>query len=60
MDAATAALWDQWADRKIETALRDQAEWMKQSLAEAFAIERASVQEELGSLRAEVEVFRAA
>jgi hypothetical protein len=58
MDPVTEAAWNAWADRKIEAALRHQAEWMKHSIAEAFVLERQSMREELGSLRAEIEILR--
>jgi hypothetical protein len=58
MDPVTEAAWNEWADRKIETALRHQSEWMKHSIAEAFVLERQSMREEIGSLRAEVEILR--
>ena len=58
MDPITEAAWNSWADRKIEDALKWQAEWMKNSIAEALVLERQAMREELGLLKAEVEVLR--
>ena len=58
MDPVTAAAWNEWADAKIADALNHQAQWMKNSIAEALVLERLSMREELGLLKAEVEVLR--
>ena len=58
MDPVTEAAWNSWADRKIQSALNHQAEWMKNSIAHALVLERQLMREEIGSLRAEVEILR--